>query len=484
MMKTHSATGKIFVVAAIVGAGALGAFLMRSTAKPNTAPTAAAVGTPATPSPTALLASLPKYEGKNATEREILKWQGRVEKEPNNDKMWANLGDALMQKARETLDSKMYGTIEQIYRQAWQINATSVDATIGMAWVKGARHEFKDSIEWAKKAVALDPKNSAPYGIIGDAAVENGDYEEALDSYQKMLDLRPDISSYSRGAYLIYQLGDARKGMWLMDKAIKAGAPFAENTAWCKAQLAVMLINEGIPQQADQMLTLALKQTPDNPHILAAMGQAKSAQRKYSDAIEFYKKAVAIAPQHNSLAALEELYRVTGKPDEAAKIAQEIEEVYQTRQAEHVHGGDRLLAQYYADRDMNLPEALKLAQGEYDNHKSLPTMDTLAWCLYKNGKLDEAEQMMQKVIEYGVLDPLTQQVVKHRVLDPQMMFHAGMIAAKRGDRADAQRYLYNVLSRSPNFSPTGARIAAETLKQLGSMPMRSSAEIAPLRPTK
>jgi tetratricopeptide (TPR) repeat protein len=454
-MKTSSTAGKVFVVAAIVGAGALGAFLMRSTDKAQDKKPQMTTAASAVSSPSAVLASLPKFNGDSKTEQEIRKWQERVSQEPNNDRLWANLGDALMQKVRETLDTKLYPTVEQVYRQAWEINANNVDATIGIAWVKGAKHEFKESVEWAQKAAVLDAKNPAPYGIIGDAEVENGEYEQALDSYQKMLDLRPDIASYSRGAYLIYQLGDARKGMWLMDKAIKAGAPFAENTAWCKAQLAMMLTNEGIPKQADRVLTAALKETPSNPHVLMAMGQAKSAQKDYRAAITYYEKAIAIAPQHNALAALEELYRVTGKPDEAARITQKIEETYRTRQSEHIHGGDRLIALFYADREVNLPEALKLAQAEYDNHKSLPAMDTLAWCLFKNGKLDEADQMMQKVI-------------RHRVPDPVMLFHAGMIAAKRGNRVDAQRHLYNALSRSPNFSPTQAPLAAETLRQLGS----------------
>ena len=51
------------------------------------------------------------------------------------------------------------------------------------------------------------PSRSIPtarraYGLLGDAAVEMGDYEAAFKHYQKMLDIRPDLSSYSRGAHL------------------------------------------------------------------------------------------------------------------------------------------------------------------------------------------------------------------------------------------------------------------------------------------
>ena len=64
-------------------------------------------------------------------------------------------------------------------------------------------------------------------------------------SYQQMLDIRPDISSYSRGAHLLWLTGDKRKATWLMYKAILTGAPYAENTAWCQTQLALILFNSG-----------------------------------------------------------------------------------------------------------------------------------------------------------------------------------------------------------------------------------------------
>ena len=47
----------------------------------------------------------------------------------------------------------------------------------GMAWVHGGRHEFDLSVLWAKNALALDPQHATSHGIIGDAAVELGEYQ-------------------------------------------------------------------------------------------------------------------------------------------------------------------------------------------------------------------------------------------------------------------------------------------------------------------
>ncbi len=125
------------------------------------------------------------------------------------------------------------------YQRALDLKPNNVPRLNGMAWVNGGRHEFEKSIEWANKAIAISPKDNDAYGLIGDADVEMGNYDAAYTHYQQMLDIRPDTSSYSRGAHLIWLMGDKRKAMWLMAKAIKAGGPYAENTAWCRAQLAI-----------------------------------------------------------------------------------------------------------------------------------------------------------------------------------------------------------------------------------------------------
>src|ERR1035438_7776659 len=133
-----------------------------------------------------------------------------------------------------------------------------------------------------------------------------------------MLDLRPDISSYSRGAHLLFMTGDIRKATLLMTKAIGSGAPFAENTAWCRAQWALMQFAEGSYLSASQLLTEALQAAPNNYHLLAAMGRVKAAIKDYDAAIEYYKRAEDVVPQHEVVVALGDIYTLQGKTQEAA----------------------------------------------------------------------------------------------------------------------------------------------------------------------
>jgi tetratricopeptide (TPR) repeat protein len=370
---------------------------------------------------------------------------------------WTALGDAFMQKARETADSAYYRRAELAFERARALDATDVSAAVGLARVHGARHEFEKSIEWARRALELDARNAGAYGLLGDAALELGDYEAATDHYQQMLDLRPDISSYSRSAHLLFVTGDARRAAWLMDRAIKAGAGYAENTAWCRAQLALMHLHTGNLLAAEQVVEQAIGLTPANYHVLFAQGRVRAARKDYAGAIESYRRASAIAPQHEVVMALGQLYVVTGDRASADKQWAVVETIDKLNKANGVTG-DLQLARFLADLDRRLPEALAIAQAEYRRRPNVFAADTLAWAYYKNGRYADAKRAVAKALA-------------QRTPDASFLFHAGMIHAKLGDRVTAQRYLAQALSLNPSFNPLDAPVAEATLADLGAQAM-------------
>jgi hypothetical protein len=105
----------------------------------------------------------------------------RARQERADRAAWAALGDAFMQKARETADASYYGRAEQAFERARALDPAGADALVGLAWVQSARHEFERSIESARQALAVDAANAAAYGLLGDAALELGDYDLATE---------------------------------------------------------------------------------------------------------------------------------------------------------------------------------------------------------------------------------------------------------------------------------------------------------------
>jgi len=366
---------------------------------------------------------------------------------------WTALGDAFMQKARETADASYYGRAEQAFEQARALDAGDGEAIVGLASVQSARHEFEKSSEWAQKALALDSTNAAAHGLLGDAALELGDYDLAAEHYQRMLDLRPDLSAYSRSAHLLFVIGDVRRATWLMDRAIKAGGPYPENTAWCRAQLALMHLATGNLVAAEQIVDQAIARTSNNYHVLFAQGRVRAARANYAGALDSYRRASAIAPQHEVVVALGQLYTVTDDRKNAEQQWALVETIDRLNKANGVTG-DVQIARFLADRDRRLAEALAIAEREFKRRPNVFAADALAWAYYKNGRYADARRLVAKALA-------------HRTPDASFLFHAGMIHAKLGDRATAQRQLAQALSLNSAFDPIDAPIAAATLAELG-----------------
>ena len=382
----------------------------------------------------------------------IATWRKQIRRDPQDDRLRVKLGDALMQRARETGDLCYYPRAKSAFQTALRLNPKSSVAMIGMAWVQGALHQFEASIQWADKAIAMNPDIPDAYGLLGDAAVEMGDYEAAFGHYQKMLDIRPDLSSYSRGGHLLFVTGDIQAAIELMRKAIAAGAPFSENTAWCRAQLAQMLWSKDDLPAAEHAIRSGLEQTPHNHHLLAAMGRVKAARKDTAAAIAAYEKAIVISPRHDSRVALGDLYAHAGQPAKAAAQFKQVEKIHHLHRKNGIQG-DILRARFYADHDVQLPVALAEAQKVYQKYKNVFVLDTLAWCYFKNGRYQSARNVIEIALRF-------------RTPDPHIWFHAGMIYAKLGEQALAREHLKQALGLNPNFHPVFAAVANDTLKQL------------------
>jgi tetratricopeptide (TPR) repeat protein len=397
---------------------------------------------------------LPAQSARPTSDGEIDKASEAARAHPT-DAAWSRLGDAYMQKARETMDLSYYGRAEASYRKSLAINPTYANALVGISWVLSGRHEFEQSIEWANKALKAEPNRADAYGLLGDAATEMGDYDSAFEQYQKMLDLKPDIASYSRAAHLLFITGGFKKATWLMSKAIGGGGAYPENRAWCIAQMALLDFAQGAYVPADQILTEGLKETPHNYHLLAAMGKVKAGLKDFPAAIEYYKRAQDIVPQHEVVVALGDLYTMAGRTDEANRQYALVDVLRKLNKANGVIG-DLQMAQFLADHDKDLEEALRLAETEYKTRPTVYGADTLAWCYYKNGRIPEARKYSSKALS-------------HETPEAMFLYHRGLILAKAGDIGGARKALYQALSQNPYFEPMGAAAAMKMVQELGAV---------------
>lgn len=388
-----------------------------------------------------------------AADRAIHHADAEVAAQPQKGSGYVSLAVAYMQKARETGDASYYGRAEAAVRQALLLEQDSPEALRTLAWIQTGKHEFREALETATHLQTQRPNDPLVYGLLGDAAIELGEYEQAEAAFQKMLDLRPGLASYSRAAYLLELYGKQDEAVQFMEQAVKAGsASDPEPLAWCLVQLGSLYFNQGRLGKAETAYHNALALFPHYYHALAALGRVRGAQQRYEEAIDYYRQAVAIVPAPDLLVALGDLFAFVGKTDEAEKQYALVEYIEQVNTANQV-AYNRQLALFYADHERNLDDAVKLAETEIQRRQDIYSYDALAWVYYKKGRFAEAQNLMTRALRLGTQDAL-------------LLFHAGMIARARGEHAEAKDYIRRALDTNPYFSLQDRATAYLTLAEL------------------
>ena len=314
------------------------------------------------------------------------------------------LAGAYIQKVRESMDYSYLDRASQILNNVLAADTKNYEAARLRTEIALERHDFKVAAEYSRKLTEWAPGDSWNWGTLGDAMTELGDYDKAADAYQKMVNLRPDLSSYNRAAYFRFLYNDPENAIKIMKLAISAGSPVAENTAWCEVELGKIYLKTNNVKDAAQSFQSALRRFPGYHPALAGLAQTFAALQEWKPAIDNMKRAQAATPLPDYAAALYDYYTASGEPKEAAKQKDLIQVIDQVGQAAK-EKANRNIAIIYADHDWNLPRALELAKNELEVRGDIYTYDALAWAQYKNGKYPEAAESMKKAMKLQTPEP-------------------------------------------------------------------------------
>ena len=237
-------------------------------------------------------------------------------------------------------------------------------ALVNKAGAQLSQHDFKGALVTGNEALKLNNVNAQIYGVLVDANVELGNYEEAVKMSDKMISIKPDIRSYSRVAYLREIYGDVNGSIEAMKLAANAGYPGTEETSWAMLTLGNLLNEYNRKEEAIQVYSEILSARPDYPFALHALGQVYQQTEKLDSAEFYFKKSINIIPEVGFYISLAELYKSQNKTEEVTKLNSEILEMLKG-DVESGHNMNLEYASFYLDL-MNEPnEALKYANEEY-----------------------------------------------------------------------------------------------------------------------
>lgn len=378
--------------------------------------------------------------------------QQRVERLPGDWVTWASLGLAYVQQARLTGDPSYYPKAEGVLHRSLAVRPDgNAVALAGMGALAAARHDFGSALSYGRRAVAVNPSSALAWGVVTDACVELGRYGEAGDAVQRMLDIRPDTGSLTRGSYLLELRGDVRGARELLDQALTY-APTPEDAGYVLYYQGELAFNAGDLRTAAARYTEGLRRAPAYLPLIEGRAKVAAAQGDRTAALADYATLAARLPLPAYLVAYGDLLAAGG--DRAGAERQyAVVRAQQKLAAGFGVDVDLEVALFDADHDA-VADAVRAAGAAVKRRPSVLAADAYGWALHAAGRDREALPYARSAQRLGTRSAL-------------FRYHLGAIEAALGQDAAARRDLAAALTLNPGFSPLHAPRARDLLTRLG-----------------
>lgn len=364
---------------------------------------------------------------------------------PKDLKSALNLTTIFIQEARITGNYAYYdlAAMKQV-NNVLKLDSNNFQALTYKALIYLSQHHFADALVIASKAQSINPYNSFIYGILVDANVEMGNYDEAVKAADKMVSIRPDLRSYSRISYLREIHGDYPGAIEAMILAVQAGAPGNDGTEWTRVQLGHLYENNGDFKNAELQYKIALNNRNGYAPAIAGLGHIAIANKDFKKAINYFQEADTLVMDYTFKENLAMLYKLTGQKIKSDSLASL---VIEAMSKDAVSASSNEDIGHYADRELayayltvyNNEKALQHALAEYNRRPdNIDVNETIAWVYYKMKVYDKALQYLQTAIKTNSKNPV-------------LLCRAGLIYAHAGNKELARSTLQEALKNNPNI---------------------------------
>jgi tetratricopeptide (TPR) repeat protein len=372
------------------------------------------------------------------TKAKVAELNKKLEKDPNDTKVRLQIAMIYLSEARITGEHPYYyPAVLRILDGILYLDPNNFEATTFKASVKMSQHQFAEAKVLAEKAQKINPANAYVYGVLVDANVELGNYEEAVKMSDKMQQLKPSLESYSRASYLREIYGDFKGSIAAMKLAVQAGLPGSEPFCWSKNTLGQLYQTTGMMKEAGQQYDDILVVRPS--YAFAERGQAQVLKdaKQYDKALAILEKAAKIMPEFSFHEEMADIYTLQGDKEKATKKYEEVVEMLD-QDAKSGHAVDLELCKLYT-KTGQYDLALKHGLIEYKNRpKNIDVNHALAWVYFNQKDYKKAQEHVMVAMRTGSQNP-------------ELLQEAAKIELALGNNTEGNKLIAQAKKANPKF---------------------------------
>jgi tetratricopeptide (TPR) repeat protein len=395
--------------------------------------------------------SQPTVAADDSLTSSIQRTQDHLRDVPRDWQAWATLGLDYVEQAKVSVDPTYYPKAESALQRSLDLNSgDNFVAMAGEAALSSARHDFRGALRWARRGLAIDPRNAVLYGALCDAQTQLGDYPAAERAARTMELLRPGGDAEARLSYAAELRGDLGAARAFMTQALD-DAVSPSDAAFARYYLAELALSSGDAHAALAHASAGLAQAPTSAMLLEGQAKAELALGSLPAAVHDLARAVDRVPQPSYVLEYAELLQVLGDQqgaDEQFAVFRAEEQLFRA------NGVTLDTDEILFEADHGSPTvAVSVARSALRTRPFLETWDAYAWALHQTGADHAALTASNRALATGLHNPL-------------FRYHRGVIEHSLGGDAAARRDLRAALGISPRFDPLRAPRARALLDRI------------------
>ncbi len=386
---------------------------------------------------------------------------GRLEAQlrltPDRPQLLTELGLTYITRARDTADPTFLSKAATVLERSRALDGQQAQTLTGLGLLALVRHDFRAALDLGTRAHALNPASAEPLGVLVDALVELGRYDDASARAQEMVDRRPSLASLSRASYLRELHGDLDGAIMAMTQARLAGAGSRSDVAYIETLLGDLYLGRGDRALAEAAYHRAVGAVAQFP--AAEVGLARLA----ASAGEFDSAAVRLAavterlPQPGWIALLGDVFAAGGRMADAVAQYDLVRTIERLNEANGVNVDlelTRFEADHLADPGGDGEAVVAKALATRAVRPTIYASDTVGWALRQAGRAPEALPYARDAVRLGTADGV-------------LWYHLAAIEADLGLLDQARAHLHHAFFVSPSLTVRDLPAARALAHDLG-----------------